>query len=193
MQQTTDERELLSRLQQIDALIDQDADPNSQARLLEIVQTLLEFHKAGLQRILQRIEHSNGDAQQALHSLCQDTLVSNLLILHDLHPLNLEARIRGALDKCAPYMASHGGAVELLSISDDGAVHLRLEGSCHGCPSSRVTMQTSLEQEIYAAAPEVTSIEVEGLVEAPPAEPGGFVPIEKLFINGNAIHATAAS
>jgi len=41
-------------------------------------------------------------------------------------------------------------------------VHLRLEGSCHGCPSSTVTMKLAVEKAIEEAAPEVARIEVEG-------------------------------
>ncbi len=47
-----------------------------------------------------------------------------------------------ALDSVRPYLGSHGGDVELLGVDEDaGAVHLRLLGSCDGCPSSAVTLQ----------------------------------------------------
>jgi Fe-S cluster biogenesis protein NfuA/nitrite reductase/ring-hydroxylating ferredoxin subunit len=90
-----------------------------------------------------------------------DDLVASLLVLHGLHPLNVEMRIARALDRVRPYLGSHGGDVKLLGVNE-GVVHLRLEGSCHGCPSSTVTMKLAIERAIEEAAPEVVRIEVEG-------------------------------
>jgi Fe-S cluster biogenesis protein NfuA len=190
MQDTSDERDLLARMQEVDAMIESIDNPDSQARLMEIVQTLLEFHNVGLRKILD-FAVTTANPQKPLAPLCNDPIVSNLLLLHGLHPLDLESRVRGALEKVAPYLASHGGHVELVSIGDAGDVNLRLEGSCRGCPSSRVTLQSTIEQELLTAAPEISAIHVEGLVEAPPA-PAGFVPIENLTINASLMHAAAS-
>jgi Fe-S cluster biogenesis protein NfuA len=66
-----------------------------------------------------------------------------------------------------PHLDSHGGNVELLSITD-GVVRLRLEGTCRGCPSSAETLKLAIESAIYSAAPDVVSIEAEGaLTETP--------------------------
>ena len=81
-----------------------------------------------------------------------DELVSNLLLLYGLHPLPLETRVFQALEKVKPQLASHGGDVELLEISE-GVVRLRLHGSCNGCPSSAETLKLAIEAAIYAAAP----------------------------------------
>jgi hypothetical protein len=59
----------------------------------------------------------------------------------------------------------------------DGIVRLRLQGSCHGCPSSAATMQNTIEQAIYAAAPDIVSLEVEGLAAGQPRTVQGFVPL----------------
>ena len=45
-------------------------------------------------------------------------MVGGLLMLHGLHPLDLETRVRQALDQVRPYLRSHGGNVELLGVSD---------------------------------------------------------------------------
>jgi len=191
----SDSHEFQSRLQQLDALLqeaDEHADPAAGARLQQVASSLLELHRAAIERILEHISKAGEAGEKIIHACTRDEVVSGILVLHGLHPLNFEARVRAALEKVAPYTASHGGHVDLLSVSDDGVVTLRMEGSCHGCPSSRVTLQTSIEQEIYAAAPEATAIVVEGLVEeAAPQAPGGFVPLEMLAINGNAMHAAA--
>jgi Fe-S cluster biogenesis protein NfuA len=57
--------------------------------------------------------------------------------------------------------------VEYLGVRD-GVARLRLEGSCHGCPSSTVTVQLAIEGAVADAAPEVTKVVVEGMT-APPA------------------------
>ena len=59
------------------------------------------------------------------------------------------------------------------SAYNEGVVHLRLEGSCHGCPSSTVTMKLAIEKAIEEAAPEVIRIEVEGASPAASAASNG--------------------
>jgi len=54
--------------------------------------------------------------------------------------------------------------VELLEVRDE-IVRLRLEGNCHHCSSSALTMQHTVEEAIYGKAPEITSVEVEGMIE----------------------------
>src|SRR5262249_42532332 len=80
------------------------------------------------------------------------------------HPLDVGTRVRQALERVRPQLGAHGGDVSLLGVWD-GVVRLRLEGSCHGCPSSTVTMKLAIEQAVTEAAPEVTAIEVEGIGE----------------------------
>jgi Fe-S cluster biogenesis protein NfuA/nitrite reductase/ring-hydroxylating ferredoxin subunit len=63
---------------------------------------------------------------------------------------------------------SHAGGVEYLGVFD-GVARLRLEGSCHGCPSSTVTVQLAIEGAVQDAAPEVTEVVVEGMTVAPPS------------------------
>jgi hypothetical protein len=73
--------------------------------------------------------------------------------------------------------------------SPEGVVRLRLTGSCHGCASSRLTLKQTVESALYAAAPEIVELHVEGLAEAEPAPRGvaGFVPLSALgLINSSA-------
>jgi len=94
----------------------------------------------------------------------EDELVSHLLLVHDLHPVDVETRIRQALDGVRPYLGSHGGDVELLGV-EDGVARVRLCGTCDGCPSSAVTLQNAIEAAILKAAPDVERIEAEGVAE----------------------------
>src|SRR6185295_570875 len=101
--------------------------------------------------------------------LAQDELIASVLLLYDLHPVDLETRVRGALEKSRPYLKTHGGNVELVGIDEGGVVRLRMQGSCHGCPSSAVTLKLAIEQAIHEAAPDVSAILVEG--QAVPGRP----------------------
>jgi Fe-S cluster biogenesis protein NfuA len=100
-------------------------------------------------------------------------LVNNLLVLHDMHPFDLPTRITMALDKVRPYLASHGGDVEVLDVNPEhGMVLIKLLGSCDGCPSSSVTLKMAVEDAIHQAGPEVAHIVVDGWIEPdPPPEP----------------------
>ena len=178
------------KMERLDALIQEIetfADPATRAVAEEVVQALLELHGGGIERMLEIVVAAGDAGQPIMAGIVADDKTRNLLLLHGLHPIALEDRVRQALDRVRPYMASHGGYVELRSI-EDGVVHLRLEGSCHGCPSSLLTLQLSIEKEIMDLAPDVAGIEVEGLAEAtaapPPIAPDGFVPIASFAAMG---------
>jgi len=167
MTSTLDAREFQGRLERLDALLreaERFADPAVQTRVREIVQVILDLHGFGLERLLEHVTETGDNGRAVLDACTQDEIVAGLLLLHGLHPLDLEARLHQALEGVRPYLHSHGGNVELLSVQD-GIVRLRLEGSCHSCPSSAVTMQQTVEEAIYGKAPEVTAIEVEGTAE----------------------------
>jgi len=136
------------------------ADPRVREKAEELVRLLMELYGSALARILETIDNTDS-ADAIFDRLAVDDLVASLLVLHGLHPLNVEMRIARALDRVRPYLGSHGGDVKLLGVNE-GVVHLRLEGSCHSCPSSTVTMKLAIERAIEEAAPEVVRIEVEG-------------------------------
>ncbi len=160
MATTPEDRDFQARLQRLEGLlqeVERGADPAARERTREIVQTLLDLHGSGLKRIVAEVAAAGAVGRSILDRLAQDELVSSLLSLYDLHPIDLEARVRQALDRVRPALHSHGGDVELLDVTD-GRARLRLHGSCHDCPSSGATMQQTIEQAIYAGAPEVSAI-----------------------------------
>jgi len=77
--------------------------------------------------------------------------------------VTLEGRIEAALDQARPYLGSHAGGVEYLGVDDDGVAHLKLEGSCHGCPSSTVTVKLTLEQAIIDHSPGIDPLSMRDL------------------------------
>jgi Fe-S cluster biogenesis protein NfuA/nitrite reductase/ring-hydroxylating ferredoxin subunit len=149
----------IERIEDLVLKLETGPEANLRGIARELVQALMEFHGAGLERILE-ILRRRSDADATMDQLAQDELVRSLLLLYGLHPVDVESRVREALDKTRPYLRSHGGNVELLSVEADGSVRLRMQGSCHGCPSSAVTLKLAIEQAIREAAPEVTSIVV---------------------------------
>ena len=114
-------------------------DPAARASALALVQALMEFHGAGLERMMEIIADSGESGYAVFDKFGTDDLVGNVLLLYGLHPLPLETRVTQALDKVRPYLDSHGGNVELLGIAD-GVVRLRMQGSCKTCPSSAMTI-----------------------------------------------------
>jgi Fe-S cluster biogenesis protein NfuA len=163
----------LGRIEELINALNGAADSAVAAQARELVQALLELHATTLERALE-IVHENDFT--LVDKLADDPLVSNLLILHGLHPLDLEARVRGALEKVKPRLGVHGGSVEVIGVTPEGGIKLRLEGNCHGCPSSRITLKSSIEEAIYAAAPDVTGLEVEGAVDNFVNAPEGLQP-----------------
>jgi Fe-S cluster biogenesis protein NfuA len=139
------------------------SDPASAAPLEEAVRLLVELYGHGLARILEVLAQQPNVAQ-LIDELAQDGLVSSLLLVHDLHPVDLNTRVSAALEKVRPYLGSHAGDVRLVGIDEDGVVRLQLEGSCEGCPSSAVTAKVAIEGAILEAAPEVTGVDVEGVI-----------------------------
>lgn len=109
----------------------------------ELVRVLMDLYGDGLARIV-AVLREHDDA--LLATIAADGLVASLLVLHDLHPDDLDSRIRRAL---VPF-----DAVEYLGVDDSGTVRLRLRG---GCPSGTRTLA---ERAVLDAAPEVVSVEL---------------------------------
>lgn len=181
-----DMQERQRRAERIEALIQQVSEfPDLHARDIaeELIQALLDLYGEGLARILELSVQTGAPGYKLLESLANDELVGSLLLLHDLYPRDIETRVVQALDEVRPYLKSHGGNVEFVSVKD-GVARLRLEGSCHGCPSSTMTLKLTIEEAIFKAAPDLDRIEVEGAIDLPrpPARTGApvtFVPPRK--------------
>jgi Fe-S cluster biogenesis protein NfuA len=148
-------REQVERVDELLERVEALGDPAARDVALDLVQALLALYGEGLARITSGADPAS------------DELVAHLLLLHGLHPVPLDERVTGALDEVRPYLASHGGGVELLGV-DDGVVRLRLKGSCSGCPSSMVTLKSAVEEAIHRAAPDIDDIVAE---DDPAAEP----------------------
>jgi Fe-S cluster biogenesis protein NfuA/nitrite reductase/ring-hydroxylating ferredoxin subunit len=153
-------------------------DPEARTSAIALMQALMEFHGAALDRLMELVAETGDDGYAIFDRFAADEAVSSLLLLYGLHPLPLEQRVTQALEKVRPYLDSHGGNVELLSVAD-GIVRLRMQGSCKTCPSSAMTLKLAIEEAIYAAAPDVSEIQAEGVEQSVTPLPSGFVQIGK--------------
>lgn len=172
-----EEKEARRQTQRIEELVrevEELADADARAKALELVQSLMDFHGAGLERLMEIVADAGVPGRAVFDDFARDPSVSSLLLLYGLHPVELEERVAGALEKVRPFLASHGGDVELVGINE-GVVRLRMKGSCHGCPSSAMTLKNAIEEAVYEAAPDITTLEVEGVTEQP--SPSGLVQI----------------
>ncbi|WP_229701039.1 NifU family protein [Streptomyces camponoticapitis] len=147
----------------------------------ELVRLVTDFYGAGLERLLDLVHERGRLDDETLAAIAADDLVASVLLVHGLHPYSVMTRVEKALDSVRPYLGSHGGDVELLEVTDEGAVKLRLLGSCDGCPSSSATLELAVRGAIEAAAPEITTIEVEPAEESAAGAAGPLVPVDALF------------
>lgn len=155
----------LDRVEELVAALEATPDPQVREQARELIQTLLDLHAAGFERVLAAVYDSGPSGAEIIDEVARDELVSGLLLLHGLHPLDLETRVRQALEAVRPRLGLHGGSVELVEVTNDGAVRIKLEGNCNGCPSSRVTLHSTIEEELYHAAPDITSLQVDGAAD----------------------------
>ncbi len=125
-------------------------DPNARRTALDLVQAVMELHAAGFERIMEILsDPQTGGAP--IDALSADGLVSSLLLLHDLHPLDLETRVRRALDR--PEFRSRGAVAELISIAN-GVVRVRVEGG-HA-------LRAAVESALLEGAPDANDVVIEG-------------------------------
>jgi Fe-S cluster biogenesis protein NfuA len=139
----------------VDRLLDQlrhGPDPRAAAVAEELARCLVRLYGAGLARALTIA------GPRVTADLCADPLVESLLLVHDLHPLDVDTRIRRALDRIGPHAAYEG-------VDEHGVARVRLTGGGHGC---RASVRAAVESAVRAAAPDVTGVVVTVDPEPPP-------------------------
>ena len=71
---------------------------------------------------------------------------------------NIRERVVKALERVRPYLQSDGGDIDLLDVTDDMTVKVKLKGACHGCPYSMQTLKAGVEQAIIREVPEIKRV-----------------------------------
>jgi hypothetical protein len=122
-----------------------------------LLQVVLELHASGLARLAELVEEVEGADGPLAAKFAQDRQVSALLLLHGLHPVELQSRVRHAVDGLRAALGAQGVGIELVKAS---------EGALSGKRIAPDALQHDIERAIYEQAPEVEKVEVEGLPEA---------------------------
>jgi len=71
----------------------------------------------------------------------------------------LRTKVETSLNTIRPHLRADGGDVELVDVSDDGVVSVRLTGACHGCPGAILTLRMGIERILREQVPEITAVE----------------------------------
>ncbi|MGB8801281.1 MAG: hypothetical protein WCC97_11370 [Candidatus Acidiferrales bacterium] len=187
------DKDLQKRIQRIGEIVEQleaTADPNARAMAKELLESLMALHGAALEEIL-TITHEAGETGDSLiRKFGSDQLVSSLLLLYGLHPCDMQSRVTSALEKSRGFLDPHSAKAELISISEDGAVTLRLHLKPGSCGSTAATVKSMLEAAIQDAAPDATSILVQETDNGAPRS--GFISVAQLA-NGQGMAALSAA
>lgn len=122
--------------------------PDRQARetARALIEAVLELHGAGLERMMDIVFDSGEAGKAAIRRFANDELVGSLLVLHGLHPDDIETRVQRALSKTQT-------AAELIGVFEN-VVRVRLTGS--GCG-----LRESVEAAVRDAAPDAAAVVVE--------------------------------
>jgi hypothetical protein len=152
-------------VQRIEALLEEQPEAS------ELVQLLMQLYGSGLGRVMDVLRvHGSPDL---VDRLCADKLVSSLLLLHGLHPLDVETRLRQAIRKVERRLESEHLLLEELT---DGVAHIRVEHNGGGSPPS--SLSEALERAVSELAPDLAGLKIEGapsataLVQIAPAKGG---------------------
>lgn len=70
----------------------------------------------------------------------------------------IQERVVKALNRVRPYLQNDGGDIDLIEITEDLTVKVRLTGACHGCPFSMQTLKAGVEQAIIQEVPEIRKV-----------------------------------
>jgi Fe-S cluster biogenesis protein NfuA/nitrite reductase/ring-hydroxylating ferredoxin subunit len=153
-----------SRIQELVEQLDALLDPAARTMFQECMESVLNFYGHGLSRVLQIAEEAEPEGRRFYNLIVHDSVLRGLLLIHDLHPADLETRLREALNSVRPYLESHGGNVEVVSLQE-GVAQLKLQGTCKSCASSAVTLELAVKRAIEEDCPDLVRLEVEGLPE----------------------------
>jgi Fe-S cluster biogenesis protein NfuA len=70
----------------------------------------------------------------------------------------MREKVEEALNQVRPGLQADGGDVELVDVSEDGIVKVRLKGACGGCPMSQLTLKQGIERHLKNQVPEVKTV-----------------------------------
>ena len=161
----SEQKDFQERVRRIGALVEEIeaiADPAARSSARQLMQLVMEFHGAALDRALEILAAGGEPGMAFIEQLGRDPMVGSLLTLYGLHPDTLETRVSKAIERLAPRLQRDGAHIELLGIRD-GAVRVRVQLGTHACGSTAKALRSLVEDAVFEAAPDIASLAVEGL------------------------------
>jgi len=170
--------EFQGRIERIEVLIHRlEAIPDVAQRneMRELLQAVLELHAAALESMLAIVSEVSDPESRLSEALLRDSLVASVLLLHGLHPEDLDARVRGALEKAQGVLRGYGARV---AFAGAPGRNVRIEVRGVDAAHTARAVRAVLEEEVYETAPDAASITILGLEHF---ETPGFVPLEQIL------------
>lgn len=150
-----------ARIEAILEALQKSAGPATWRLVEELLERLLDLHRVGIGRLLAAAREAAADPARLDRTLCDDEVVEGLLLLHDLHPLPLPARIDRALARAGRGRGLPAGAVALASVDATGRASIQLGAAPP--PFARAAAERLIRRTVLDAAPEVREVEIVGL------------------------------
>jgi hypothetical protein len=174
-----DDKKIQAQIQRIGEIVghlESSSDPGTRAIGKELLECMMALHGAALERMLE-VTAGAGETGEAIIRKCgRDEVVSSVLLLYGLHPESLRTRVTRALENSRKLLERHTASAELVSVSDEGEVTLRLEVKSKGCGAA--SLPGELKAAIQDAAPDATAIIVDEYGASLTA--AGFVSVSQL-------------
>lgn len=161
-----EKREQQAALRHLEDLIeslDQVQDPAARESARELVELILDLHSVALARLIAVVTGSEGGAT-ILARLAEDDRVRPLLLLHSLHPEDVETRVRRAAERLRPHLGVLGLRLEIVRI-DNGKARLQVRPSDGATVKASLlwTLPMEIEAAIVEAAPDIEEVVIDGL------------------------------
>ena len=157
-----DVKQAARRLEELIAALDRHPDPEASGPARELVALVLDLHALGLARLMAVLGRTEG-SDLILARLLQDDHVRAMLLLHGLHPEDMETRVRRVVERLRPHLGVHGLRLGVVEIAG-GVVRLRVEGGDGGIKAPLLwTLPGEIEDAVVEAAPDVEQVLIEGL------------------------------
>jgi hypothetical protein len=153
----------LRHLEQLIAALDAHPDPAARNPARELVELVLDLHGVGLARLLTIIAAAEV-GPTILARIAEDDQVKSLLLLHGLHPDDLETRIRKAVDRLRPHLGVHGLRLEVVEITN-GTARLCVHQTSNVAVTAPLlwSLPGEIENAIIETAPDIENVVIEGL------------------------------
>jgi Fe-S cluster biogenesis protein NfuA len=173
----------LERLDDLVRAFEQHPDEAIQARLIDVLRAVDTIHRGALDQLGALLD-AHGLREDALTNP-HVALLFELYQAHDEEEDDLRSRAEAAVAELQPYVASHGGRLEVVA-AEDGVVNIRLLGACPSCSGSPAALNDLVEQALCASLPEFVRLEPAGAADAhrEPVQPSApvLIPVSALRV-----------